>query len=261
MSKIAIIGIGKMGGAFFAGLRNTFAEENLFACDQDQGKLAALGAKNISTDPSKTVNQVEVVILAVKPQSFGTLAQEINTDLTNKLIISIMAGVSTKKLQKSLKTNKVVRSMPNLGTQVDKSITVWFATDEVGDQEKKLVKKIFTSLGTEFEIDEEAKLDAITALSGSGPAYFFHLCELLEEKAKELGFNEEDSRKLAETTFVGSAKLLEENTLSSAEWRKAVTSSGGTTEAALNHMEERGFSEIFKEAVEKAKERSKDLDS
>ncbi len=249
--KIGIIGAGNMGSAFYKGLLKQFAAEDLYVCDNDRKKLDALNCSNVSTDVGEILANVDVAIFAIKPQSF----KEFEWSMEEKLVISIMAGISIDTLRDKTGAGKIVRSMPNLPVQVGHGLTGWIATEAV--TEKNLIKKIFGSLGEEIEVTDESMIDSITALSGSGPAYFFYLCETISKKAEALGFSSEEARKIAESTFVGSAFLLDANTKSAGEWREAVTSKGGTTEAALNHLE--SASDIIAEAIEKAKNRSKEL--
>jgi pyrroline-5-carboxylate reductase len=259
--KIAIIGVGNMGAAIYKALIKNFDAENIFVSDTSEEKLKALNTKNIEVDANDILGKVDIVILAVKPQSFEEFSQNLRVDLKNKLLISIMAGISIKKISEFLKTEKVVRSMPNLCAQVEKGLIGWLASDKVSDNEKELAKKIFGSFGEQIELKNEDEINKITALSGSGPAYFFYLTELLEEKAKAFGFNDEEAKLIANTTFVGAAKTLEKQKSSAKNLKNAVTSKGGTTEAALNFMKENNFDKIFFEALDKAKKRAEELNN
>ena len=123
------------------------------------------------------------------------------------------------------------------------------------------MKTIFDCVGTQLEVEEENKLDEITALSGSGPAYFYFLTELIYDKAIEFGFDHEDARKISEQTFTGAAAIFNHESATAKELKEAVTSKGGTTEAALKYLEENGFDKIFKDALEAAKNRSEELNN
>lgn len=272
MKKISIIGLGNMGSAILGILIKTFDPKNIFVSDHDLGKLNKtqnefdLPEQNCSIDPNEILPKADIIMLTIKPQSFDDFANNLTIDLTNKLVISIMAGVSIDKISKKLNTSKIIRSMPNLCLQVSMALTGWIASNEVSENEKEIARTIFKSFGEEIELQDESKINDITALSGSGPAYFFHLCELLEEKAKELGFDEKEARKIANTTFIGSALTLnptnplsDKGGISAAEFRKAVTSKGGTTEAALNYMNENKFDQIFMQAISEAKTKAEKL--
>ncbi len=242
--RIAIVGMGKMGSAMVSALKKRFPDAAFALCDKD-------------SDLNKELQGSDVVIFSVKPQDFAACTGAITIDLSKKLILSIMAGVTLKSLKENLKAARIVRSMPNLPLQVGAGFTAWTCAPEV--TEKSLVKEIFSCFGKEIEVTEESKLDKITALSGSGPAYFFYLCELLAQKAQEFGFTDKEAGDIAKSTFIGAARLLEKSDLSAALWRAAVSSKGGTTEVAINHLTQNHWDRIFKEAIEAAKKRSQEL--
>ncbi|OGH68821.1 MAG: pyrroline-5-carboxylate reductase [Candidatus Magasanikbacteria bacterium RIFCSPHIGHO2_02_FULL_47_14] len=253
--KIGLIGAGNMGGAIYRALVQKFSPEDIFVCDHSQEKLDALGVTHGFTKVTDMLPQVDVVLLGVKPQTFA----EIHLDLSDKLVISIMAGISLGSIAAKTGAARVVRSMPNLPAQVGQGLTGWVANENVTGQEKDLVQEIFTSFGKEIEVNEEAMVDVITALSGCGPAYFFYLTELLQEKALTLGLSSDQARIIAETTFVGAAHLLEKNTKTAKEWREAVSSKGGVTVAALSHLQKQKFDVIFDQAIDAAIRRSQEL--
>lgn len=257
--KIGIIGAGNMGSAFYQGLRKIFPSDVLFIADHDRGKLKKLETKNIYKNYEEMLPKVQIVILAIKPQSFENLEKEKLQLLAHKCVISIMAGVSLKQLEKRTGAKKIVRSMPNLPVQVQKGVIGWIATKALSAQEKKMIKKIFSALGQSIELRNEKAIDAITALSGSGPAYFFYLTELMAQQAKAWGFNQKTAQQIATATLSGSADFLRARHEDPETLRKAVTSKGGTTEAALAYLERKRFSKIFSQALEKARQRSIDL--
>lgn len=231
-----------MGSAMAAALKKTFQPKNVCACDR-------------GCDLNKCLKTADVVIFAVKPQDFDACADSININLSQKLIISIMAGVTIEKLRERTKAKKIIRSMPNLPLRVGAGLTAWIAAKSI--KEKTLARKIFGCFGKEFEVHEENKLNLITALSGSGPAYFFYLCELLEKNAQKMGFNKDESKLISETTFLGAAELLKKTGFSAEELRQSVTSKGGTTEAAFKHLMKHNFGMILGNAIRKATERFK----
>jgi pyrroline-5-carboxylate reductase len=162
------------------------------------------------------------------------------------------------RIQKNLNLEKVVRVMPNLALQVGAALSGWFASSAVSDEEKDFVKDLLKSFGDEIEVDDENKIDAITALSGSGPAYFYYLAEIIKKAAIKYGFSESQATTIASATFKGSAKLLDKGE-SAADLKQRVTSKGGTTEAALNYMAENDLEDIFLKAIEKARKRAEEL--
>lgn len=238
MTKIAIIGAGKMGSAMLKALQTNFPNTEAY----DKG-----------TDLAAALNPAEIVIIAVKPQDFA----ELDLDLANKVVISIMAGVSIAKITTQLNTGKVVRSMPNLPLQIGEGMTAWLATEQVSN--KEIIKEIFQLFGQEIELASEEEIDKVTPLSGSGPAYFFYLCKLLEENALALGFNAEQAKKIAEQTFVGAAKVFEQSDKTATEWISAVASKKGVTQEVIDHFNAAEVPAITKNAIEKGIQRSKEL--
>lgn len=245
MKKITIIGMGKMGTAIYERL-TAGRDFEVTVCVRDN-------------DVNEKLRGVDIVLIAVKPQDFGNLSQSIKADLSDTLVISIMAGVNIETIQHNFKVQKVIRSMPNLGASIGEGVTGWMANAQCGAGDKEVAHIIFSALGHQFELEDEGLLDRIAAISGSGPAYFFYLTKLLEEKALEFGFNLEQSQRLALYTFLSAAKVMEHSNKSAMDLVSAVASKGGITERALLYMEEHEFGDIFKQAVEEAKKRSEEL--
>lgn len=248
--KIGIIGAGKMGTALYQSLISIHPPEHVLLCDRHPSKLQG---EQTTTAPQKVASECDVVILAVKPKEIHHL--EIN--LEHKILISVLAGISIKTLSNATKTNQIVRAMPNLPIQTGTGVVAWVASEAL--MEKDFVKYLFSPMGLDMELSKEELLHSVTAISGSGPAYFFFLCEILASKAQQFGFSPKEARELAEMTLIGSASLLAQKEQSAEQWRHSVTSAGGTTEAALNHLQTHSFGDLFKEAVECAKRRSEEL--
>lgn len=247
MKIICVIGLGNMGKAIFDSLTLN-KEFSVIGCDRGD-------------EINSKIEKSDLFVIAVKPQDFETLSKEITADLSHKLAISIMAGVGIKRIQDTLKIVKIVRVMPNLPLKVGEALSGWFCSKDVTKDEKEIVKKILCSLGEEIEVSEEEKIDAITALSGSGPAYFFYLTELIAQAAVDFGFSEEEAEKIAKNTFFGSAAVAEKSSDTIKTLREKVTSKGGTTEAALKYLNENKFDKTFKEAIRVAYNRAKKLNS
>lgn len=210
-------------------------------------------------DINKKLSEADVFIIAVKPQNFEEMAAEINIDLSDKLAISIMAGVTIEKMQDELGMKKVVRTLPNLPLKIGKAVTCWKASEELSADEKDLVSQMMESFGVSIELEDESKIAAIGSLSGCGPAFFAYLCEQIKNIAMEYGLSNENAEKLAAMTFVGSGELLEVDGLSAEELRARISSKGGITEAAIKKMQSEGFDEMFKAGIDAAIERSKEL--
>jgi len=253
--KIALIGFGNMGSAIHKGLLKIYPAKDIYICDRNPRP----GVKNFYTDADKALVRADAVILAVKPQQFEELASGLTVKMAGKLLISIMAGVSIAKIQKLTGAKRIIRSMPNLAASVGESLTGWIASKSAKPTDKKLAAGIFKSFGASVELKNENMINALTALSGSGPAYFFYLCELLQKKAERLSFKADQAKLIAEKTMIGSAKLIGLNLKDAADWRKSVTSKGGTTEKALQYMKKRAFGQIFTIAIDKAKKRAEEL--
>ncbi len=259
--SIAIIGIGKMGGAYAKSLHAAMPEYQLSLCESDAQQLSKFHSAKQSDNPVEAVRDAQVVLIAVKPQSFSALAKQLAGSLHGKLVISIMAGVSLRTLTKSLDTNDVIRCMPNLGVQVHHGMTAWMAGPEVTEEQKECARQIFAATGSQTEVTVETMIDAFTALAGSGPAYFFLLAEQLEQNAKRKGFSDEAARSIGREVLAASGLLMEKSELSPEELKNAVASKGGTTEAALQSLEQEHFASIFASAMDAAEQRSLSLES
>ena len=241
------MGLGNMGNAIF-GILSMSNDFDVRGCDRDD----PLGID---------LQWCDTCIIAVKPQDFGKLANDITADLSEKSIISIMAGVSIGKIEKLLNVKKVVRVMPNLALRVQKSLSGWIANKEISDEEKESVKKLLREFGAEVEVDNEDKINMVTALSGSGPAYFFRLAEILALYAKKHGFSEKEARKIAESTFFGAAELLKTSGEGPCVLKEKITSKGGTTAAAFKSMDENNVEEIVLKGIKAAHKRADELNS
>ncbi|MBU1119194.1 glutamate-5-semialdehyde dehydrogenase [Patescibacteria group bacterium] len=256
---VGIIGAGNMGTAFYNGIKKSYPSMSLYVFDTNQKKLDHFLKKEQTSSIPSLIEKSSYVIIAVKPQLFDEVAKAIPKDTLDTVFISIMAGVSLKTLKKSLKTSKVVRSMPNLAISIQEGLTGWLATKSVSSKEKKEVSEILSSLGTEIEVKDEEGIDKITALSGSGPAYFFHLTECIQKQAEKWGFTTKEAQKMAVQTLSGSAHILKESKETPGVWKDRVTSKGGTTEAALKYLIKKKWDTIFKDALKEAYNHSKKL--
>lgn len=245
MKKICIIGLGNMGGPILEALRR-----------KKKFEVSGFGRAG---DKDNFLKQADIVIIAVKPQDFSSLADAVKIQMPDKLIISIMAGIDLTNLKEKLGAKKVVCTIPNLPLKIRLSLTPWIASEEVGSEDKLLVKEILKSFGEEIEVDKEEMIGVIGAMSGCGPAYFSYIVEKIEEFALKEGLSKDEARKVAEQTFVGSAQLLKESGWSALELRQRVSSKGGTTEAAFKFLESKNFGEIFMQGIQIAIDKSKEL--
>jgi pyrroline-5-carboxylate reductase len=264
-TRLGIIGCGNMGEAIAKGVvySDAIHAGNLYLFDVDPNKSNYLRESlhaNVTNSSEELVNGCNTILVAVKPQDTEDALKEVWHVLdSSKLVISITAGVTIKKIKKIIKEEvRVVRAMPNMGALANMSITALCYDSYVDNDDKDLAKKIFKSIGDIAEI-EEAYMDAVTAISGSGPAYFFYLAEMLEKIAMEMGIDKEKARLLAVKTAVGSAALLEDSGFDAETLRKRVTSKGGTTEAAFRVFQNKKLEETFREGIKAAKERAREL--
>lgn len=258
MKRIAIIGYGNMGKALYKAISQNVPSVQMFAIETAE-EIIKNADVQIYAKLSQIAEPLDYIILAVKPQSFEEFVQvNQNYNFSHATIISIMAGVKIEKMVSLLKNEKVVRAMPNLGAQIGMSITGWFSTSNQIRSEE--ISRLISSFGESIQLQKEEDLDSITALFGSGPAYFFYLSQLISEKAIELGFNADQSEQLSKKLLLSAGTLLDVNKdISAKEFKERVTSKGGTTEAALNHLQTNKFGQIFKDALQKALERCKEL--
>lgn len=264
MSKyVAIIGAGTMGSLLAVRAIERYGEDSVVVCDNNIERLEDLRSKypaiSITSDAAKAVAKADIVMFAVKPQDFFSLAEKIKSALSeNVLCVSIMAGVSSKVIAETLGVKKNIRAMPNTAMRLGKAVTGWMATSALSEEEQKDIRAFFDTFGVSVFCDSDDDIDKVTAVSGSGPAYIFYTIECLVEAAKHLGFDEVDAKRLVLGTLEGAAALLAENPDPSA-LRKQVTSKGGTTAAALASLEEKEFSNIWRQAVDAAYRRAKEI--
>lgn len=265
-NKLTFIGGGNMAQSLVGGLlQSGFAAGHLAVSDPNQEKRDHFTKLQIATfaDNVASIADADVVVFAVKPQVMVEALQQTKTVLNEKrpLIVSIAAGVRTKSMMDVLggEQHAIVRCMPNTPALVGSGATALFATNAVSEEQREAAESIMRAVGVTLWVDEEAKLDVVTALSGSGPAYFFAMMEYLQKAAEGLGLSEDDARLLTLQTTFGAAKMALESDIDVAELRQRVTSKGGTTEAALQSLDAGGLSDLLATAVKAAAKRSQEL--
>jgi len=254
---IGVLGAGVMGMVLVKSLVKFFVSKNILVCDSNQDKLKALGKAlrglKVTAKVDDLSNQ-DIIFLAVKPQDFFNL--EIKAP--QALVISIMAGVKIKTIQKKLNSNKIVRTMPNMPARLGKGFVVWTSTATVKKQDKEWLRNFWKILGDEIYVDKEEMINKATAVTGSGPAYIFYNLQCFVLAAKSMGFSEKVAAKMVTSVFNGSLGLLNENQ-DCGELIKQVASKGGTTEAALNKFKELSLDKVWLKGVQAAYKRSQDL--
>jgi pyrroline-5-carboxylate reductase len=262
-NKIGFIGGGNMAASLISGLiASGHAPEQIWVSDINQDTLTALKhdlSVNTSSNNDDIINAVDVVVLAVKPQTLSAVAQSIATLIQQKqsLVVSIAAGINQNSLSRWLGADTaIVRCMPNTPALVLTGATALHANDKVTAEQCDLAENILRAVGIALWVDDEAELDAVTAVSGSGPAYYFLLMEAMEKAALELGLSQEIARLLVQQTALGAAKIALESSESPEQLRKRVTSPGGTTQQAIETFEQGGFTELVSKALLAARDRS-----
>lgn len=201
-----------------------------------------------------------VIILAIKPQNLAQVIAELRGQLKpTQLVLSIIAGATLKTLCQGLKHNRVVRAMPNTPARIGEGITVWTATAEVSKKQRGWASSILGAIGREIYVDDEKYLDMATAVSGSGPAYFFLFVEALVEAAVNIGLSRKMAREMVLETMLGAGHLIQKSGKEPAELRRMVTSPGGTTAEALLEFEKGKFSDLVKKAISAAYRRARIL--
>jgi len=248
-TQVTIIGVGTMGRAIWKSIERNDKSIKVFGVDK---------VLSVTEKAKKEINNSQFVILAVKPQDREEAIQQFKVYFKKEVVlISIMAGVSLEKLRRLSGHKKIIRMMPNLGLSVGHGIAAWKSLG-LSVVEKNKAKNFLNKITDNFEVKNEDTINKVTAISGSGPAYFFLLADSLIKVCQNLGFTKEESRKLVEKTLSASAELGKEE-VTHADLIKRVASKGGTTEAALKVFKQRNFEKIIKDAVTAAYKRAKEL--
>ena len=265
-AKITFIGAGNMASSLIGGLCATgYDPRFITATDPNSEQLSKIAQElgiRTSTDNNRAITTADVVVLAVKPQ----IMQDVVTPLRSKvetnqpLVISIAAGINTQNLCDWLgESTAVVRTMPNTPALVQAGATGLYANSQVNHLQREITTRIFDAVGTSIWFNDESDMDKVVAVSGSGPAYFFYVMEAMQNAAEAMGLSSDDARELTLQTALGSAKLARAQALDFAELRRRVTSPGGTTEAAINSMQNDQLVDLFERAMQAAQARSIDL--
>jgi len=263
VSSIVIVGAGNMGGALARGLIAKKHAKQLVLIDPalkapDARRFRAAGV-TIAKTPAE-IKKPKAIIFAIKPQMMPSVVTLYAGIAKSALIISIAAGTTTHKISDWLTTSAVVRAMPNTPASIGKGITALYATSHVTLAQRALAEKLMRAVGDVIWVEREELIDPVTAVSGSGPAYVFFLVEALAKAAVSVGLPPDTALKLARKTVEGAGALLAERKEAAEDLRRAVTSPGGTTEAALKIlMSERGLEPLLRAAVEAATARGQEL--
>jgi pyrroline-5-carboxylate reductase len=262
--RIVFIGAGRMASAIVRGL---LEEEHYtpaeIACTGGSGfsgsKLAKKTGIRYFPDITDAIDQADAVVIACKPQQFHTIDNALAIAASGKLVVSVLAGMPLSRLSEKFdQARNIVRTMPNTPGQIGAGVTAFAPHQALDEEDQETVENILSSLGNFHEVDE-SDLDAVTALSGSGPAYVLEFAAALREAGVNAGLNADLATSLTIDTLLGTAMLLAESNESAEELRNAVTSPGGTTAAALKVFTENDFRGIVNKAIAAAKARSLEL--
>lgn len=263
--RIAFIGGGNMGRSLIGGLiAKGMDPARIVVADPYAPTLQSLQTDfkvQTAADNADAMRDADVVLLAVKPQALRDVVSSLQEQLlrTRPLLISIAAGILAADIQRWAGGVQVVRCMPNRPALQGCGVTALYANEQVTELNRTVSEQILGAVGATLWVERESDMDTVTAISGSGPAYFFLLIEMLEAAGQSLGLSAEVARKLAIETAYGSGFMARESSDSPATLRQQVTSKGGTTEAALKHLEASNVRGIFSQAVAAAAQRSAQL--
>jgi len=258
--NIHFIGGGNMARAIIGGLKqNGFHMPAITVLELDADKRLALTQEFgiNTTDNYLGFNQTDVIVFAVKPQQLNQVCSNLRPHLAKQLLVSIAAGVRTKDISRWLGGDQaIVRVMPNTPAQIGAGISALYATTEVSTAQRQQASMILEAVGKTIWLNDESKMDAVTAISGSGPAYVFYLIEALQEAGEALGLEADAARVLALETFAGASLLATQSQENIKTLRAQVTSKGGTTEQGILTLENMHVKEIMRHAAQAAADKS-----
>lgn len=258
--NISFIGGGNMARAIIHGLNNNgFAMQAITVLELDAAKRAELAAEFQLqvTDSYADLGNSDVIILAVKPQQLQAVCAQLSPVLQSQLVISIAAGVRSVDISRWLNDYAaIVRVMPNTPAQIQAGVSALYAPVGISKLQREQASSILAAVGQTLWLQDEAKMDAVTAISGSGPAYVFYLIEALEEAAISLGLKPEEARLLAVETFAGASRLAAQTTVDIKTLRAQVTSKGGTTEQGILALEAANIKHAMRQAAQAAAAKS-----
>ncbi len=261
--QIAFIGGGNMASAIIGGLvKKGVPASHILVIEpwaEARAKLLADFAIQAHEMPGPVLAQARTVVWAVKPQMFKDAALQTRFHTKTALHLSVAAGIRSDSIAKWLDTERVVRAMPNTPALIGKGMTALFARPAVSDADRRVIEKVLAATGESLWVGVEEQLDAVTALSGSGPAYVFYLIEAMTQAGADMGLSRDQAHRLAVGTFVGASALARASNEPPEILRQRVTSKGGTTYAAITSMDQDGLKNTFMRALHAAKHRAREL--
>jgi pyrroline-5-carboxylate reductase len=263
--NILIIGGGNMGLTYAKAFINSHVvtAEHLMILEQPNSEkineLKSLNLATIITD-YKLIAKAELIILAVKPQDAPGLFKQIEGFIeADQVVLSIMAGITINTIQKALKIEKIIRAMPNLPAQIGHGMTAFTCTDAISRLEEQWVQNLLQTTGKTLNVPNEILIDAVTAISGSGPAYIYYFMDAMIQSAIKMGIKSVEAEMLVKQTFSGALHLYRQSSYNCEEWIQKVASKGGTTEAAVKHFNENDLNNIIIGGANAAFKRAQEL--
>lgn len=256
--KISVIGGGIMGTVLARALAKTGSSKQILVCERNiirHKELKKIGSCVHAVNRLADCEDSNVIFLAIKPQDFGSLEMRISK---KTLVCSIMAGISISHIRKKLKTDKVIRMMPNMASRVGEGFTAWTTTAKVNILEKKWVENFLAGIGIQLYLKTEDQINKATAVTGSGPAYILNILSMFMRATEQLGFKKEEAKCMVRQVLRGANALVNEDT-DFAELTHQVTSKGGTTEAALQVFTNSDMEETWVKAIDAAYKRAREL--
>jgi pyrroline-5-carboxylate reductase len=263
--KVTIVGCGNMGLIYARAFLkyNIVSKTELMLVEKSETRkeeLKKLDIGKVVVPADGSIKESDVIILAVKPQDFSELGNELKKVLNEKtILISIMAGVSISSLQGRLQHDRIIRAMPNSPVEIGMGITAYCMANGVNAEQARRAENLLATTGRTLYLEDENLMDAVTAVSGSGPAYFFYFAQQLIEAGKKMGFDESTASLLVKQTMLGSFHLLNSAGKPLDQLIKAVASKGGTTEAALTTFERCHVGEHLQDGLLNAQKRGREL--
>ena len=263
-TRIAFIGAGNMASSLIGGLRAKGLDAaQIRASDpgaDTRAKVAAEHGIEVFADNAQAVANADVIVIAVKPQAMKAVCQDLRPHLKpHQLLVSIAAGITCTSLLNWLGEQPLVRCMPNTPALLGKGVSGLYATAAVTSEQRQQADELLSAVGLVVWVDQEAQIDAVTAVSGSGPAYFFLLIEAMTDAGVKLGLTREVAEQLAQQTALGAAHMAVGSDVDAAELRRRVTSPAGTTEAAIKSFQASGFEAMVEKALSAAAHRSAEM--
>ncbi len=260
---VGFIGGGNMASAIIGGLLGQGMAAGQFIVIEPHApqreKLLADFAIAALAQPDHSLARAQTIVWAVKPQTFREAAAQVAAHTAGALHLSVMAGITSSSMAQLLGSQRIVRAMPNTPALIGKGIAGLYARAAVSDADKLSVEALMATTGEHLWVTNESHLDAVTALSGSGPAYVFFFIEAMMRAGQEMGLSESQARRLAQSTFAGAAELARQSPESPEVLRQRVTSKGGTTYAAITSMQSSQIGEHFEQALRAAGQRAAEL--